>query len=255
MFNSNPPSVGATPRKISMNTLPPGFSNGNKETAEVIVGDNGASLNLQDYFSGGGGVNGKVSNPNDSGFETVSSSKKKKSMKKNGEPAVAEKDEEVSSSAHSSPEHVSANASDFEQFNVDSHPGPVYKCEFKAGRFEYFCVARAKQRGGGGNNNNGGLMNSINGKVLSLGDFIIVEADRGLDLGKITETLTIKGVRELISSSGGMQVKRIHRLASSTDIQQLPSKASDESKALAVCVSKISARKLSMEVVDAEYQW
>ena len=35
----------------------------------------------------------------------------------------------------------------------------------------------------------------------------------------------------------------------------LAQKAHDESKALQLCQSKVKAKKLPMEVIDAEYQW
>ncbi len=40
-----------------------------------------------------------------------------------------------------------------------------------------------------------------------------------------------------------------------SDHRLLMSKMQDEAKALQLCQSKVRAKKLPMEVVDAEYQW
>jgi cell fate regulator YaaT (PSP1 superfamily) len=103
---------------------------------------------------------------------------------------------------------------------------------------------------------------------------VIVEADRGKDLGKITSgILTIDQVflqlqlqQQLlqqqmeeddteIKRACEFYVKRIYRPAGPSDTNLLQTKDQDEQRALSVCLQKIKARKLSMEVVDAEYQW
>ncbi len=38
-------------------------------------------------------------------------------------------------------------------------------------------------------------------------------------------------------------------------LRMLATKTQDEMKALQLCQSKVRAKKLPMEVVDAEYQW
>ena len=43
--------------------------------------------------------------------------------------------------------------------------------------------------------------------------------------------------------------------ASVQDTQQLQQKLQDELKALQLCQTKVRAKKLPMEVIDAEYQW
>ncbi|OMJ10985.1 hypothetical protein AYI70_g9983 [Smittium culicis] len=52
-----------------------------------------------------------------------------------------------------------------------------------------------------------------------------------------------------------VSIKRIFRLADSTDIDVMVTKSQDEQKALLVCQAKVRSLKLPMEVVDAEYQW
>ncbi|KAK3810371.1 MAG: PSP1 C-terminal conserved region-domain-containing protein, partial [Benniella sp.] len=130
----------------------------------------------------------------------------------------------------------------------------LYVVEFKAGRSDVFYVAEGS------------------GLSLKCGDLVMVEADRGKDLGKITnDSITPQQIQTLqkeqaeAAATGTQQEgqrapkeihpKRIFRLAQPSEIAQLVNKSQDESKAMAVCQTKVRQKKLPMEVVDAEYQW
>ncbi|KAF8950761.1 hypothetical protein BGZ46_004352, partial [Entomortierella lignicola] len=140
------------------------------------------------------------------------------------------------------------------------HCGSLYVVEFKAGRNDLFYIAE----------------NS--GVSLKTGNLVIVEADRGKDLGKITnDSITpqqiqamqaqqaeIAAMQALQDGSAGpgahrtpkeIHPKRIFRLAQPTEIAQLVNKSQDEIKAMVVCQTKVRQKRLPMEVVDAEYQW
>ncbi|KAG0210664.1 hypothetical protein BGX28_009091 [Mortierella sp. GBA30] len=141
------------------------------------------------------------------------------------------------------------------------HRGALYVVEFKAGRNDLFYVTESS------------------GLSLKSGDLVIVEADRGKDLGKIThDSITpqhIQALQEHQAEMAAMQLqqegvaagngshraakeihpKRIFRLAQSSEISQLIYKNQDEIKAMIVCQSKVRQKRLPMEVVDAEYQW
>ncbi|KAI9360547.1 PSP1 C-terminal conserved region-domain-containing protein [Pilaira anomala] len=144
---------------------------------------------------------------------------------------------------------------------------PLYMVEFKGGRTDFFYVLDSNQF------------------HPHVGDLVIVEADRGKDLGKIAaNTLTIEQVtaleqqkqfqlqqienknngttEETTSTTGGeekavreIHIKRIFRLATTEEISLMNVKGQDEQKSLVVCQQKTKQRKLPMEVVDAEYQW
>ncbi|KAI8049769.1 PSP1 C-terminal conserved region-domain-containing protein [Syncephalis plumigaleata] len=126
---------------------------------------------------------------------------------------------------------------------------PLYIVEFKAGRSDLYYVSDA-----------------MNGMVKK-GDLVIVEADRGKDLGKVTnDRITPVQVQQLQRQQaeqmpdlhrGNKEIhpKRIYRLAQPGEVSMLVQKSQDEAKALAVCQQKVLQRKLPMEVVDAEYQW
>lgn len=143
-----------------------------------------------------------------------------------------------------------------------SHCGSLYVVEFKAGRTDLFYVAE----------------NS--GVSLKIGDLVIVEADRGKDLGKITnDSITPQQIQAMQAQQAEMAAlqaqqdggssgsnsghrapkeihpKRIFRLAQPSEIGQLVSKSQDEQKAMMICQTKVRQKRLPMEVVDAEYQW
>ncbi|KAI9277661.1 hypothetical protein BY458DRAFT_554375 [Sporodiniella umbellata] len=104
--------------------------------------------------------------------------------------------------------------------------------------------------------------------VYSTSDQVIVEADRGLDLGKVSlSAMNRTGIEQFYRNNRAAEeenpdnkkqeifIKRIFRQARPDEVALLLSKAQDEAKALLVCQSKIKQKKLSMQVVDAEYQW
>ncbi|EKM77055.1 hypothetical protein AGABI1DRAFT_108425 [Agaricus bisporus var. burnettii JB137-S8] len=169
---------------------------------------------------------------------------------------------------------------------------PLFIVEFKAGRTDLF------------------YLTSLNLDV-KVGDLVIVEADRGKDLGRVVnDTITITEVEEwqrqqaenanagpsnspiamtaaaaaaaaaigfgldaapgspttpggssAAQQSGQSQSKKeinpkmILGKADQRETQMFAAKAQDELKALQLCQSKVKAKKLPMEVIDAEYQW
>lgn len=129
------------------------------------------------------------------------------------------------------------------------HHIPLYMVEFKSGRTDFYYVSDPLLK-------------------LRVDDLVIVEADRGKDLGKVaTQILSVEQVvllqnknkQPTLEENGNekqdVHVKRIYRLAVEEEVQLLSLKDQDEQKALAVCLQKIKNRKLPMEVVDAEFQW
>jgi cell fate regulator YaaT (PSP1 superfamily) len=111
---------------------------------------------------------------------------------------------------------------------------------------------------------------------------VIVEADRGKDLGKVVnDTITLAEVEAFqrqqqqqqshlgysdtptspgehgsgSSSKKEINPKLIYGKAGTQDAQLLVTKMQDEVKALQLCQNKVRQKKLPMEVVDAEYQW
>lgn len=130
---------------------------------------------------------------------------------------------------------------------------------------------------------------------VEYGDLVIVDADRGRDLGKVikknlsaedagwikwkkfndqqavlqhpfsdTESLSQGSDKNEAKDNASKHFfefmspvvpKSILRHARSDEIQQILTKEVDEEKALKTCFSKVSEKALNMYVVDAEYQW
>ncbi|QRV76982.1 hypothetical protein RhiJN_19829 [Ceratobasidium sp. AG-Ba] len=124
---------------------------------------------------------------------------------------------------------------------------PLYVVEFKAGRTDLFFTP-----------------DGAVDEPIRRGDLVIVEADRGKDLGKVVnDSISLAEVERFMmegadDGQGGrkeIMPKRIYARAGPADTQLLLSKMQDEVKALQLCQTKIRQKKLPMEVIDAEYQW
>ncbi|OJA20174.1 hypothetical protein AZE42_12049, partial [Rhizopogon vesiculosus] len=120
---------------------------------------------------------------------------------------------------------------------------------------------------------------------IRVGDMVIVEADRGKDLGTVVnDSITLKEVEAFqreqkervafggdggpMSPGGGagasagaasgkkdINPKMIYGKAQGQDTQHMMTKMQDELNALQTCQKKVREKKLPMEVIDAEYQW
>ncbi|UZJ54285.1 hypothetical protein CBS101457_003605 [Exobasidium rhododendri] len=157
---------------------------------------------------------------------------------------------------------------------------PLYIVEFKEGRTDLYF----RQQQGGANGGNEEIYN---------GDLVIVEADRGKDLGTVVNdnisvdqvqsflthqaelaqmNHTLSGLQQSEAGGGGeaqphpaaiplsrltrsINPKRLFAKAGPADTTLLHSKAQDEERALSLCTTKINQRGLPMFVVAAELQW
>ncbi|KAI8321275.1 PSP1-domain-containing protein [Martensiomyces pterosporus] len=119
------------------------------------------------------------------------------------------------------------------------------------------------------------LIPALAASAIPPGTFVLVEADRGVDLGMIKEELTTpeairaaqsqppSGTATATTSSAGsvssakdVYIKRIFREADQREVaDMMGNKVVDEQKALSMCQSKVTQRRLSMSVVDAEFQF
>ncbi|KAJ7223566.1 PSP1 C-terminal conserved region-domain-containing protein [Mycena pura] len=157
---------------------------------------------------------------------------------------------------------------------------PLYIVEFKAGRTDLFYRASDRERAMGQKIGTAAPQRDTDADAIRVGDLVIVEADRGKDLGKVVnDSITIGEVEAYwagqmrfgangqspptspggASEGGGgkkeIAPKMIYGKAGASDAQLLVAKMQDELKALTLCQTKVRAKKLPMEVVDAEYQW
>lgn len=97
---------------------------------------------------------------------------------------------------------------------------------------------------------------TLSDEEFKVDDMVVVEADRGYDLGMIVSVVETKEQRKkkkLVSNE--VTIKRIFRHANPSELVTFELKKQDEQKALVICQAKIKQKGLNMEVVDAEYQW
>lgn len=90
---------------------------------------------------------------------------------------------------------------------------------------------------------------------IDAGVYVILEADRGEDCGKVKSLTSLEKYMNLLdvySLNNEIVPKRILRTAHSEDLRMLAKKKELENEALRYCVSK---NYLDMEVVSCEYQW
>ena len=89
---------------------------------------------------------------------------------------------------------------------------------------------------------------SPDGLKLSVGEHVIVETSRGVEMG------TVKVANKIISSTEIVSpLKPVTRSATASDIQHYEKNRAAEADAIAVCQKKVEAHGLGMKLVGAEY--
>lgn len=84
---------------------------------------------------------------------------------------------------------------------------------------------------------------------LNIGDYVLTEADRGFDIGKITDIVKKPSMRDMRTA------KMIFRVAYKNEIDQLPQKAEREAHALSFCRKQAAELNLPMTITGAEFQF
>ncbi|MBE7037255.1 MAG: stage 0 sporulation protein [Ruminococcaceae bacterium] len=87
-----------------------------------------------------------------------------------------------------------------------------------------------------------------NGNELSLNDGVIVETARGTEYGQVAMT-----EKEIDESKFSIPIKKIIRVATDADRKTLAENKKKEEEAYNICMSKIRANKLEMNLIDVEY--
>ncbi len=125
---------------------------------------------------------------------------------------------------------------DAENLHVASPPSPVVEVEFKRKRKSLFYNEKEL--------------------TLRLGDYVVVEADRGLDLGKVCAVGRV-ALRKLEKQYHGQFPHfRVVRVATKADLEKARQNRADEPKAMVICRQQIAYHKLTeMKLVDAEWQF
>lgn len=92
---------------------------------------------------------------------------------------------------------------------------------------------------------------STGGMKFKVGDYVIVEADRGLDYGQVlSDTEAI-----LDSDVGEEPLKKVIRKANPWDMHQIDKNKKKVREAMDTCAKKILERHLPMKLIDAEFSF
>ena len=86
------------------------------------------------------------------------------------------------------------------------------------------------------------------GQTFSAGDGVIVETARGVEFGHVAMT-----EKEIDESHFSIPIKKILRKATEADIKNLKENEKKEKEAYDICLSKIKANKLEMNLIDVDY--
>jgi len=82
------------------------------------------------------------------------------------------------------------------------------------------------------------------------GDFVIVEAEKGFDLGMVDKVGRLAALNNLKG-----EPKNLIRLAAEDDIEKLQENRKKEAEAFVIAREKIKKHNLNMKLVDVEYQY
>ncbi len=85
---------------------------------------------------------------------------------------------------------------------------------------------------------------------FEVGDYIIVQADNGIDMGQLNHLQDLK-----VDVGEGQKVKKVIRKSSPGDLEKLRKNEQSEEHALRVCKEKLKKHKLKMKLVDCVYQF
>lgn len=85
---------------------------------------------------------------------------------------------------------------------------------------------------------------------FKVGDYVIVEADKGEDLGEVNQVGALLSMKK-----SGSKLKAILRKPDKEDVKKLEENREKELKAFVVCKEKVEKHGLNMKMVDVEYQF
>lgn len=98
----------------------------------------------------------------------------------------------------------------------------------------------------------GQLLRCIADREVSVGDYVIIEVDRGSDYG---EVIDIEEIENFDQHQIEASFKKIKRLVNEEDKLKIKENRIKAREALDKCLEKVKEYKLSMKLVDAEYSF
>jgi cell fate regulator YaaT (PSP1 superfamily) len=100
----------------------------------------------------------------------------------------------------------------------------------------------------------GPLMTYRVDESINLNDYVIVEADRGIDYGEVIEISEMEVNLSEIDEKP-TSLKSILRKVNGEDLKKIKQNKQAAKEAIRVCVRKVRQHKLDMKLVDAEYSF
>lgn len=91
---------------------------------------------------------------------------------------------------------------------------------------------------------------STEGLKFKAGDYVIVEADRGLEYGQVVSETEV-----ILDSDIEQPLRRILRIATPDDMKKIQKNNERVAQAFETCAKKIEGRDLPMKLVEAEYSF
>jgi len=88
------------------------------------------------------------------------------------------------------------------------------------------------------------------GLKFDFGDYVILEADRGLDYGQV-----VSETEKIMAKNAGGRLRKIIRKTNPWDHRQIEKNKRKVKELMDACVKKIDAHRLPMKLVDAEYSF
>ncbi|MCK4860016.1 MAG: stage 0 sporulation protein [Candidatus Omnitrophica bacterium] len=106
-------------------------------------------------------------------------------------------------------------------------------------------VVEVKVREGGGV-----IYYSTNNLDLKLGDYVIIEVERGLDYGEVLSPREV-----ILDKDVEHPLRKIVRKAVKTDLEKIKKNDKKAKQAFELCFKKIGEHKLGMKLIQAEYSF
>ena len=91
---------------------------------------------------------------------------------------------------------------------------------------------------------------SPNGMHFKVGEYVIVESDRGLDYGQV-----LSGTEALLDADIDEPLKKVIRKTNPWDMHQIEKNKKKIREVMDACSKKIQERKLPMKLIDAEFSF
>jgi cell fate regulator YaaT (PSP1 superfamily) len=91
---------------------------------------------------------------------------------------------------------------------------------------------------------------SPNGMRFKVGEYVIVEADRGLDYGQV-----LSEIEAILDSDIDEPLKKVIRKSNPWDMHQIDKNKKKIREVMDACAKKIQERKLPMKLIDAEFSF